>query len=61
MEVEDARLQGPLLYLAEVTAGGRVEGSLTLADGLAGTLEIQGTFQEGFMRYHGDLTREHPG
>jgi hypothetical protein len=48
--------EGPLGYLASVTSKGRVEGRITLAEELRGTLEVRGNFNDGVMQYRGRLT-----
>jgi len=57
-DVDHEHLEGPLVDLARVQAGGDAEGSMTLADGLEGTLEVRGSFHDGFMRYEGSLRRK---
>jgi len=57
VRVGDSTREGPLVYLAEVKAGGGVEGRIRLADGLRGTLMVGGRFRAGFMRYRGKLTQ----
>lgn len=56
VRVGESTREGPLVYLADVKAGGRVDGRLTLAEGVQGGLEVQGNFNEGVMRYRGRLT-----
>jgi hypothetical protein len=55
--VDGAECEGPLVYIADVEAGGAVKGKITLAGDLEGTLEVAGRFQDGFLRYQGRLTR----
>jgi hypothetical protein len=47
--------KGPLIYLAEVQAGGRVKGRLIFSGDLEGTLTVEGGFEEGSMSYSGDV------
>ncbi len=56
VKLAESELEGALIYLADVEAGGRVEGTLILAEGLEGALEVEGRFAEGFMRYEGRLS-----
>jgi hypothetical protein len=58
VDVEDRNREGPLVYLADVKAGGDVEGSMTFAGALKGTLSIRGNFREGVMHYQGNLRQE---
>ena len=48
-------LSGTLLYLADVSAGGDVDGRLTLAEDLQGSLVVRGNFEKRQMSYHGDV------
>lgn len=48
--------KGPLIYLAEVQAGGRVKGRLIFSGDLEGTLTVEGSFEEGSMSYSGDVS-----
>ena len=56
VHVGESTREGPLVYLADGKAGGHVEGRITLAEELRGTLEVQGSFSEGVMHYRGRLT-----
>jgi len=52
-----ASAKGSLAYLADVAAGDRVTGTITLAGELQGTLRIKGSFQEGAMNYMGSIAQ----
>jgi hypothetical protein len=46
---------GALVYLANVLAGGDVAGTLVLADGLHGALDVTGNFAAGALHYRGEI------
>lgn len=50
---EGSEYSGTLIYLADVISGGAVSGSMTLAGELSAELEVEGTFEDGYMRYKG--------
>lgn len=53
VRVEGEEATGTLIYLATVKVGGKVEGTLTLADDLAAELVVTGSFSDGFLSYDG--------
>jgi len=56
VRIEGEEATGTLIYLAKVKAGGKVEGTLTLAGDLAAELEVTGRFPDGFLSYAGRRT-----
>lgn len=46
---------GTLTYLADISAGGDVDGSITFAEGLRGSIAVRGNFERRQMDYRGHL------
>lgn len=55
LKIQGSSLKGHLSYIADVKAGGDVQGKIDLAGGGAGTIKVEGDFQEG-MKYHGTIS-----
>lgn len=51
----EASRSGLLVYLANVIAGGEVVGTLVLAQGFNGGLDVTGRFGDGVLRYQGEI------
>jgi len=49
------RATGTLVYLADIAAGGDVEGTMTFAEDLRGSVSVRGNFEQREMNYRGDL------
>ena len=54
-KIQGSPLKGHLSYIADVKAGGDVQGKIDLAGGGAGTIKVEGNFEEG-MECHGTIS-----